>query len=139
MDKLKLALKNIKAVSEEDFQACWNTLKEEYLDDEAVEQYSIDELVSALNKLHSAIEIKEVRGISVWYQSREHKLFPLAEYGWDGGSPIMTVTFNLKTLETNDFGGGPTASIVQKENSLYPGLACHYSPENYLIEIQIFS
>lgn len=140
MNQLREALVSIKNVSETDFKSCYDILREEYLEDEGgLESYGIDELLSALNGLHSAIDIKEVRGISVSYQASGHKLFPLAEYGWDGGSPIMTVTFNLKTLETSDFGGGPIASIVVQENPAYPGLACQYSPENYLIEIQIFS
>lgn len=51
--------------------------------------------------------------------------YPMPEYGWDGGSPIRTCSFNIKILSTSSIGGGPTANLVNLQDSTYPGLSIH--------------
>jgi hypothetical protein len=139
VSNLKTALLIMKNTSQHDYQEFYDMVKEKYIDDSVdLSGYDIDELIKALDQLHITLEVKQVAGISVAHQGVEKKLFPHAEYGWDGGSPIMTKEFNLKTLDTNDFGGGPTANIVTLRNVNYPGFALHYGPEEYLGEIHIF-
>jgi hypothetical protein len=139
LSNLKIALLIIKNTSQKDYQEFYDMVKNKYLDESVdLSAYSIEELIKELDQLQITLEIKQVVGISVSHQGSEMQLFPHAEYGWDGGSPIMTEEFNLKTLDTNDFGGGPTASIITLKNPNYPGFALHYGPEEYLGEIHIF-
>jgi hypothetical protein len=57
-------------------------------------------------------------------------VYPLPEYGWDGGEPINTETLNLEVVSTTDIGGGPTASIVKLKDQLMPGVSIHDAREN---------
>lgn len=136
---LKKALVITKNTSETEFKKIYDMIKDRYLDEKCyLPTYSIDSLLEELNQLQIEFSIKKMSGISVTYKGEEKKLFSLPEYGWDGGSSIDSTQWNLKTLDTNDFGGGPIASIVTHENEDYPGFALHYSSNNDLGEIHIF-
>lgn len=138
MSNLKTALVIVKNTSEKDFKEIYDMIKDKYLEEIELSEYDIDELVASFKQLQITMDIEQIKGISVTYKGSDKKIFPLAEYGWDGGSPIMTEEFNLKTLDTSDIGGGPTASIVTLQNENYPGFALHYAPEEYLGTIHIF-
>lgn len=139
MSNLKTALLIVKNTSEQEFQKVYTMIKTKYIKEHInLSSYSIDSLVEELEKLEISMSFQQVSGISVFHQGIEKKLFAFAEYGWDGGSPIMTQQFNLKILEKNDFGGGPTASIVTLQNKDYPGFAMYYAPAEYSGEIHIF-
>ena len=138
MSNLIQALVIAKNTSQKDFEKLYDMIKDRYLEDADLSNYDIDELTSSLKQLDIEVKITKVTGISVTHQGVDKKLFPLPEYGWDGGSPIFTEEFNLKTLDNSDIGGGPTASIVTPKNVNYPGFAMHYAPEESFGEIHIF-
>jgi hypothetical protein len=138
MSSLKQALVITKNTSQKDFEEIYGMIKDKYFEEVELSGYDIDELVASFKQLHITMDIKQIKGISVSHQGKEKKLFSHAEYGWDGGSAIYTEEFNLKTLDTNDFGGGPIASIVTLQNENYPGFALHYDPSKDLGEINIF-
>jgi hypothetical protein len=62
-------------------------------------------------------------------------LYPVAGYGWDGGNPVDTQTFNLTSLVACDISGGPDASISKRKNPNLPGMAIHKFYGECLIQI----
>ena len=66
------------------------------------------------------------------------ELYPLAAYGWDGGSPINSEQINLTDLVSSSIQGGPCATIVKRTDPGYPGLAVHYIPNDRILTIQLF-
>lgn len=140
MSILKVALKKIKKISENDFKKCYDIIRKTYIAEEEAEDdelkladYNIDDLEYALRN----IEVFKVKSLTIIQDGKENKIFPHPSYGWDGGSAINTIEFNLKSLVYNDFGGGPGASIVCLKNQMYPGLAFHHAED--LSEIHIFN
>ncbi len=139
MTNLKKALLIVKNASQQDFEKVYDMIKDRYFDEKVyLPTYNIDNLITELKNVDFTLEINQVAGVSVTHQGNEKKLFPIPSYDWDGGSPIYTEEFNLKTLDTSDIGGGPTASIVTHQNINYPGFAMHYAPEESFGGIHIF-
>jgi hypothetical protein len=139
MNNLKKALLIVKNTSEKDYQEVYDMIKDRYLDENVyLPTYNIDNLITELKDVDFTLEITQVAGISVTHQGNEKKLFPVPSYDWDGGSPIYTDEFNLKTLDHIDIGGGPTASISTHHNPNYPAFAIHYAPSESFGGIHIF-
>jgi hypothetical protein len=73
----------------------------------------------------SGVDIETAQWVDATISGSVSRIYPLPEYDWDGGSPIFTETFNLKTLATNSIGGGPTANLATRHDSNYPGITVH--------------
>lgn len=135
MSLLKTALLKIKSVSEKDYQLCYELMHNLFLEDVEFEGNTLEELLSELED-NTNIEIKQINGLAVTYQGKEQKLFTYPTYGWDGGSAIDTVVFNLTKLDTNDFGSGLFSSTAILKNDNYPAFVLYNCAE--LAEIHIF-
>lgn len=137
MSILKTALLKIKKVSEKDFKNCYNFIIKEYIDEDDINEetdlssYNIDHLEELLD-----LDIIKAKGINIVNKGIEQKIFPLPRYSWDGGSAINTTQFNLKSLVSNDFGGGPIADIAVLKNPDCPGIVFYSTTD--LSEIHIF-
>lgn len=78
-----------------------------------------------------SLSVKSVPGLVLG----EHLVFPVAEYGWDGGNPVETQTVNLTSLIDTDIAGGPMASISKRTDANLPGFAIHKFDDEFLIQI----
>lgn len=65
-------------------------------------------------------------------------IYPLAEYGWDGGNPISSTRINLTDLVSSNIQNGPYATLVRQTNTTYPGLAFHHIVSDDHLTIQFF-
>lgn len=91
----------------------------------------IECLADLLNK---KLTVETVQGIT----TPDHTLYPLASYGWDGGSAINSRHLNLTELASSDVQGGPCASLVARTDPSYPGIALHYAEREKCLTIQLF-
>lgn len=62
-------------------------------------------------------------------------VYPLPEYGWDGGNAINTIVINITRLVNSDVFFGPIATIVQRTDSSKPGVAIHEYDSQILFQI----
>lgn len=91
-------------------------------------------LASLEDMIPGGVSVEVVQGIP----GNEAVLYPLAAYGWDGGSPINSEQINLTDLVSSSIQGGPYATIVKRTDTAHPGLAIHYIPNDRLLTIQLF-
>ena len=84
--------------------------------------------------LNEKLTVETVQGIA----TPDHTLYPLATYGWDGGSAINSQHLNLTELASSDVEGGPCASLMARTDPSYPGIALHYAEREKRLTIQLF-
>jgi archaellum component FlaF (FlaF/FlaG flagellin family) len=138
MNKIKTLLEELKVSNQSEFESVYEIFMQlmEDCDDDIysqLEQFNIDALVNGIHELEGDIE--EVLGLNVSINGQNKKLFPLAEYGWDGGYSIKTITHNLDTLSDSSIASGPFASIVSLKNPASFGLALHIGQDFTIIQI----
>lgn len=135
LEELELSLEKMKSVSYGVFQSCYDKIVS-HLSLEQSHNYDIASLIQELEE--KRVDVENISSVSVKYKNNDVKIFPYAEYDWDGGSPIMSFAFNLNKLVTSDIAGGPISNIVTLKDNSYPGIAIHDAPAEGLILIQLF-
>lgn len=140
MKEIKAILEKIKQVSEQDFKAAYNKIKEPiegYSDDdeyERLQQFDISTLIHCFDNF-SDKTYETVSGLSISMNGTIKKLFPLAGYGWDGGNSIGTYTFNLTILSSSDIASGPIAEIVELSKNTTLGFALHVGQDFVVFQV----
>lgn len=137
MQKLTEFLETLKEHNNQDFEKVYSILRTLIYDEDNIlhfqlEQFKIDALLDTIDE---QVDFEIIEGIDVLINENKQKLFPLAEYGWDGGYSIKTKMYNLKSLVNSDIASGPFASIVQLENAQFAGLALHTGQDFAVIQL----
>lgn len=86
---------------------------------------------SAFAAFPKEINISSIQGIVVG----DDVIYPLAEYGWDGGNAVDTVSINITNLVRTDILHGPMASLVKRTDPNQPGVAIHNYGYQLIIQI----
>lgn len=85
----------------------------------------------AFTAFFKQVDIASIRGVVVGGDT----IYPLAEYGWDGGNAIETVCINITNLVRTDILQGPMASLVKRTDPNKPGIAIHNYDSRLIIQV----
>lgn len=89
------------------------------------------DLVEFLDCEGFKVDASSVQGVN----TGDFSVFPLPEYGWDGGNAITTVVVNVTCLVDTNIFRGPMASIVRRTDPTKPGVAIHEYDSRILFQI----
>lgn len=101
-----------------------------------------DQIIEAIKETASDAEVQvEFKTcIQAVLDDKNVKLCALPSYGWDGGSPVNSDTFNLKSLSGASIGGGATAAVCKiAPFSNFPGIAIHHAVSDEVFVVCVYS
>lgn len=91
----------------------------------------LDERLEDVAKCMRKCKFERVEGVSLGGQV----VYPVAEFGWDGGVGVVTTLWNLRDLASSDIHGGATASICVAKDPSMSAFAVHWGQDFVVLQV----